>query len=74
MASVTKKAAEVTYVLELSKREAEALTEMFVVLDEEEGEGEVLGGIYATLVKAGCESYETDSEIKDGALVISRSE
>lgn len=72
MARVTTKAAEVKYVLELSKREAEALTEMFVLLDEDQGEGQVLGGIYASLVEAGCESFETESKVEDNLLVITR--
>lgn len=59
MAHVTTKTAEVKYVLEMTKREAEALTELLVVADESEGEGEFLGNVYAALCEAGCESFDT---------------
>lgn len=72
MASVTKTAAEVKYVLEMSKREAEALTEMLVVVDSEEGEGAILDGIYHQLHRAGCESFTTSSKIENGIVIVER--
>lgn len=72
MARVTTKTAEVKYVLELSKREAEALTEMLIMVDEEQGEGAVLGEIYAELVSRGCESFDCDAHIKGGKIVVMR--
>jgi hypothetical protein len=72
MAWVTMKAAEVKYVLELSKREAEALTELLLVVDNLQGEGEILDGVYAALCEAGCESMDTHCLVQDSLVIVSR--
>lgn len=73
MARVTTKTAEVKYVLEMSKREAEALTELLIMADETNGEGEVLGNVYAALCEAGCESDNTfHKKGVDGEVVVYR--
>lgn len=75
MARVTTKTAEVKYVLELSKREAEALTEMLIMVDEQQGEGPALGDIYAALCEAGCESRFTfHKKGVDGEVIVYREE
>lgn len=73
MARVTTKTAEVKYVLELSKREAEALTEMLIMVDEQAGEGMILNDVYAALCEAGCESHDTfHKKGVDGEIIVYR--
>ena len=74
MARVTTKTAEVKYVLEMSKREAEALTEVLLHVNGVPGEGCLLDDIYAALCEAGCESNALSSEIDDDQIIVTRDE
>lgn len=74
MATVTKETAEVTYVLRMNKREANALTELVLAANHHEGEGEVFAEIYLALTSQGCESDLCTHEIDDGEVIVTREE
>ena len=72
MANVTKKTTETIYILELTKREANALTELVLAANHFQGEGDVFSNVYDALVKAGAESDEVYHEIDDGEVIVTR--
>lgn len=72
MAKASKKTAEVTYVLEMSKREANALCELLLAANHFEGEGDVLADLYDVLCGQGAESDQVSHTIEDDEVVVSR--
>lgn len=74
MAKVTTKTTAKTYVLELTEREANALTEAVLATNFSEGEGDVLDDIYTELVGAGAETGLVNHRIENGEVIIERDE
>lgn len=72
MAKASKKTTDVTYVLEMNKREANALTELVLAANHYEGEGEVFADIYEALTNIGAESDLYMHEIDDGEVIVTR--
>ena len=72
MASVTKKQTDTVYILELTKREANALTELVLAANHFQGEGDVFMDIYDSLCAAGCESDKVDHEIDGDEVIVTR--
>lgn len=72
MASVTTKKQDVTYVIELSEREANALCELLLVASYD-GEGDALDEIYCALQEAGAESDKCSNKIENGLVTVTRS-
>lgn len=72
MAKGSTKTAETVYVLELTKREANALTELLLAANMFKGEGDALDDIYCELVDVGAETGECFHEIVEGSVVVSR--
>lgn len=70
MAKASKKTTDVTYVLEMNKREANALTELVLAANHYEGEGEVFVDIYEALTNIGAESDLYMHEIDDGEVIV----
>lgn len=75
MAKVNTKQAETIYTLELTEREANALTELLTKAESDEGEGSILDDVYIALFNAGAESDATSSATNDaGHVVVYRDE
>lgn len=72
MATVTTKKSEVTYVLELSQREAEALIESLFAVDFDKGEGKIVEGIHDALQDAGVDDWACESEITEDWVIVTR--
>lgn len=70
MAKASKKTSDVTYVLEMNKREANALTELLLAANHFEGEGDVLAELYQVLCDQGAESDTLVHEIDDGEVIV----
>jgi hypothetical protein len=73
MAKVSEKQSEKVYVLELTEREANALTEVLVATNQgSEGEGYVLADIYWALCDAGAESDKCAYTVEDDQVFVTR--
>lgn len=73
MAKAMTKKADIVYVLELTEREANALTELLCATNGFEGEGDFLDGIYCQLCEVGAESEKLSHRIEGNQVIVTRS-
>jgi hypothetical protein len=74
MAKATTKQTETIYILELTKREANALSELLLAVDSARGEGSILDDVYMSLVGAGAASESYFHNVREDRVVVSRVE